>query len=509
MLLKYLAFLLLTAVSLNAQQGVLAFPGAEGWGMHTSGGRGATQILFVTNTNSSGAGSFRDAMMTTGRRIIIIKVNGWTSITSSMQLTSAHNDATVVGHLAPGQGFGIRAGANMGGNALIWTSANPPRNLIFRYLRFRLGTAGGASDNLLLGLVDGPGVTNIMVANCSFSWGGDENLSVQYARLTTIQDCLTAEDRESPYPERHVNVFGGLNSGQLSYIRNLCSHLYSRAPHIRGEVDVYNNVVYNSHHAVHSTDGSWTPRQFNVRGNYYVLGPAITNLYSSSIWLRQIHYTTSGGVQMHFEANEVQGYPSTLTDNTLMLSQTSATLNYSKFTGRGYVNEMTAQVAFAYATNNAGAILPTRDAVDIRLINEIRGTQALDSDTFHGYIRNESEVGGYPTLSSLGETPYTDTEGDGMEDSWEIEHFGNLNVLGHHDFDGDGWTNLEEFLWDTNPKVKDITTRDLLTYEAAPGQGGGGGGPTNPPVIFSGSRALIGKGVVQGQYKFKPRTQPE
>jgi hypothetical protein len=45
-----------------------------------------------------------------------------------------------------------------------------------------------------------------------------------------------------------------------------------------------------------------------------------------------------------------------------------------------------------------------------------------------------------------------DTDGDGIPDAWELQFAANLGVLnGAGDNDGDGLTNLEEFLADTNP----------------------------------------------------------
>jgi hypothetical protein len=48
-------------------------------------------------------------------------------------------------------------------------------------------------------------------------------------------------------------------------------------------------------------------------------------------------------------------------------------------------------------------------------------------------------------------TPPVDSDGDGLADSWESLHFGNLNSNGFGDPDGDGVSNLREFRAGTNP----------------------------------------------------------
>lgn len=55
----------------------------------------------------------------------------------------------------------------------------------------------------------------------------------------------------------------------------------------------------------------------------------------------------------------------------------------------------------------------------------------------------------YPPASAL--DPAVDTDSDGLPDSWEDHHFGNLTATAAADSDGDGTTNLMEYLAGTNP----------------------------------------------------------
>jgi hypothetical protein len=129
-----------------------------------------------------------------------------------------------------------------------------------------------------------------------------------------------------------------------------------------------------------------------------------------------------------------------------------------------YATSMRAAEALTYVTNVAGAYLPARDAVDIRLLREF-DTVTCDPDTWYGWVTDISQVGGYPTLS--GGTPYTDADNDGMEDGWERQHFGDLSRAGSTDSDGDGYTDIEEFLWGTDPAVRLEYYADLMTGPTA------------------------------------------
>lgn len=53
--------------------------------------------------------------------------------------------------------------------------------------------------------------------------------------------------------------------------------------------------------------------------------------------------------------------------------------------------------------------------------------------------------------STITVNPLWDTDGDGMADAWELEHFGNLDRDGYGDFDGDGITDLQEYLDNDDP----------------------------------------------------------
>jgi len=108
----------------------------------------------------------------------------------------------------------------------------------------------------------------------------------------------------------------------------------------------------------------------------------------------------------------------------------------------------TAEEAFESVLVYAGAIRPKRDSHDERIVREVRSGRT----TFgNGIIASQTDVGGWPELLST--QPQQDIDADGMPDEWERRFSPNrdLSLQGSLDLDGDGYTNVEEYLNQTNP----------------------------------------------------------
>src|SRR3990167_6704486 len=111
----------------QAQATIPAFPGCEGFGCDTPGGRGG-RVIAVTNLNDSGPGSLRDALLQTGPRIVVFEVSGTINLNSYLTLRSDNSYVTVAGQTAPGDGIAIEG-------APMWLEGL--HDAVFQHVRFR------------------------------------------------------------------------------------------------------------------------------------------------------------------------------------------------------------------------------------------------------------------------------------------------------------------------------------------------------------------------------------
>jgi pectate lyase len=454
--------------------GIPAFPGAWGGGMFTTGGRGG-KVIEVTNLNDSGPGSFRAAIEAQGPRIVVFRVAGIIPLLSAININNP--DITIAGQSAPGDGVCMaRDSVNIN-----------THNVIMRHLRVRRGRpeGGQGSDN-----IGGNPEGQIIVDHCSASWGMDENLSLyRYMKPmpdgsrvkmptenVTVQWCISSEALNAGN-----HAFGGTWGGTDStFHHNLFACNTGRNPSIgmSGEFDYRNNVIFNWRHR--TMDGGDETSIINVIDNYYKPGPATNrNMVSTIARIEQRNMYSPGNRwragdwypetpqrpgKWYVAGNIVDGFPIVTADNWKgMLSSEygeapSAARVDTPFEGWP-VNQQTAMEAYESVLAKAGATLPRRDAVDKRVIEMVRTGKVGNEN---GIINDPKEVGGYPNYSYSADEVPADTDHDGMPDDWEKKY--ELNPLeasdGGTDSDGDGYTNVEEYLNGTSPREK-IDYRNL------------------------------------------------
>lgn len=242
-----------------------AFPGAEGYGRLTTGGRGG-KVYHVTNLDDSGEGSFRAAVEATGTRTIVFDVSGTIFLKSPLNLRNGN--VTIAGQTAPGDGICIAD----------YPFAIKANNVIIRFMRFRIGDRNSTKSNFDADGADGLGALdcrNIIVDHCSVSWSFDECLSFGGNTNTTVQWCIVSQSMKTGGHSKGEHGYGGNWGGSgASYHHNLLAHHASRVPRLGPRpttqlderMDMRNNVMYNP-----GGNGCYGGEGMNVNivNNYY------------------------------------------------------------------------------------------------------------------------------------------------------------------------------------------------------------------------------------------------
>ena len=475
-----MAGLLLTAVTGFAEEKTPAFPGAEGFGRYTTGGRGGAVYHVTRLDDDNEEGSFRWACNRPGKRTIVFDVSGTIYLKSALALQG--NNVTIAGQTAPGDGICIA-------DYPFTINAN---NVILRYLRFRLGNRNVAyHEGDGLGAMDHD---NIIVDHCSVSWSIDECMSVYGGKNLTVQWCLVAQSLVNAGHEKGNHGYGGNWGGSgSSYHHNLIVHHTSRTPRLGPRpgtqtderMDMRNNVMYNW-----AGEGCYGGEGMNVNivNNYYKPGPATktrneniqkriagigvrTSEYTGhdtdnpNSWDIMWHkwgtfYVTGNYNTLHSDVsrdNWTYGIKNQINnskcDNTFN-SEVEAQMKLSEPIDYYAVTTHTAETAYERVLSYVGCS-KQRDSYDETMVNDVRDGKATYTAAGNtaGFINSQNDCGGWPTLNST--AALKDTDGDGMPDEWEIANGLNPNDAN----DGavvcaDGYTNLEHYL---NSLVADIT----------------------------------------------------
>jgi hypothetical protein len=210
-----------------------AFPGAEGFGKYSLGGRGG-RVIEVTNLNDSGPGSLRAAVMAKGPRTVVFRVSGTIALQSELKVREPY--LTIAGQTAPGDGICVKG----------YQFNFDTSHLIIRYLRFRPGDEQGKEQDGFGGQGD-----HIIIDHCSVSWGVDETFSINKGANLTVQWCMVTESLWHSLHKKGNHGYGGLWGGPGgSWHHNLLAHHTSRNPRASGNaesglMDFRNNVIYN------------------------------------------------------------------------------------------------------------------------------------------------------------------------------------------------------------------------------------------------------------------------
>ncbi len=435
----------------------LAFPTAEGYGKYTVGGRGG-EVIEVTNLNDNGQGSLRAAVEARGPRTVVFRVSGNIELESPIKIKNPY--ITIAGQTAPGDGICLK-------NHPLSINAD---QVIIRYIRVRPGDVSGNDYDA----VSSRYTKHIIVDHLSASWSIDECVSIYHCDSITVQWCLISE---SLYGSNHIkghHGFGGIwGSNYSSYHHNLIADHSSRNPRMAsgsGYTDYRNNVLYNwGYNSCYGGEAQqkgsnlekFSFSKFNIVANYYKPGPATRPGDVSHRIANPGARSEDDFGKWYIADNVVEGNAKVSADNWDGGVQTELSFDKIKMNKPWPampIYQQTAEEAYLSVLDNAGATLPRRDAIDLRVINDTRsGTatyegkyykkekEVADASKICGIIDSQNDVGGWPELKT---TPAPiDADHDGMPDLWETKHGLNpQNADDRNKVGEDGYTMLEQYL---------------------------------------------------------------
>jgi hypothetical protein len=467
------------------QAAIPAFPGAYGGGMYSHGGRGG-RVYVVTTLADHGPGSFREALESGGPRIVVFNVAGIIRLDTRISIRSPY--ITIAGNTAPGDGVCIA------GNSVEIDT----HDVVIRHMRFRRGSTDVTERNDSFG---GNPIGNIMIDHVSASWGLDENMSMyrhMYSppngtkdlKLPTvnisIQNSIFSEGLNT-WNHAFGSTIGGFNS---TFHRNLWACNTGRNPSVgmNGDFGMFNNVIFNWVHR--TTDGGDHLSFYNIINNYWKPGPA-TPMSDIRFRILKPEARRSKDKNNDFgkayvAGNVVEGNDRVTRDNWDGGVQSDDGHDIAEVLKAVRVDKplphsvplMSATDAFEYVLANAGATLPKRDAVDERVVKMVRTGEVPQYPQIDAYLEkwkavkftderatdirelatkgiiyDPAQVGGWPEYKG---EPLVDSDWDGMPDEWEKAN--GLNAFSpqdaSEDLDGDGYTNIEEYINGTDVKAK-------------------------------------------------------
>ena len=465
----------ITAISAFAQfEQAPAFPGAEGFGRFTTGGRGGTVCHVTSLEDSDKDGTFRWAIQQSGKRTIVFDVSG--TIFLKSQLVIKNGDVSILGQTAPGDGICIADYPFVIGAS----------NVIIRYMRFRLGNRQAMyheGDGL-----GGMDKENIVIDHCSVSWSIDECLSVYGSKNISVQWNIVDQSLVNAGHSKGNHGYGGNWGGSgASYHHNLLAFHVSRCPRLGPRVgtqkdermDLRNCVMYNwDGNGCYGGEGM----NVNIVNNYYKPGPGTSSKHDvdkriASIGVRTTAYTrhgtpkanawdamwhvwgkyyVSGNINTRHDDVTADNWNNGICNQIVndekvdftFTEETKDTIRLKEPIPYGWISTHTAEESYNKVLAYAGASY-SRDSHDAIIVKDVaNGTATYTSKGQKpGFVNSQDDAGGWPELKS--NPVLKDSDGDGIPDKWEKKHGlnpkdakdGNLYSLDERGF----YTNLEVY----------------------------------------------------------------
>lgn len=449
---KLLLFLLCIFYTLCNSAQTPAFPGAEGGGMYTTGGRGG-RVYYVNSledtimgNKKTQEGTLRWCLKQKGAKTVLFKIAGIIHLKSKLIV---NDSTTIAGQSAPGDGICI---------------ANYPvrvegDNVIIRYMRFRMGDLCGVEDDALCGYRN----KDIIIDHCSMSWSTDECASFYDNENFTMQWCIISESLRASVHKKGTHGYGAIWGGQkASYHHNLLAHHDSRNPRMCGSrysnqadlelVDFRNNVIYNwGSNSGYAGEGG----RYNFINNYYK--PSSTSSNRDRIFSPNADEGANKQAEgvwgtFYLSGNYVHGYDKVTKNNLLGFQPNPESKDIKDLISLTpfevpFVTTDNAKTAYQKVLRYAGASYK-RDKTDERIVNEVENgltpvRASHNAGTKPGMIDSQTDVGGWETYTYSPECVSTDSDIDGIPDRWLEKHYPTKTA---NDLNEEGYTYLEVYL---------------------------------------------------------------
>jgi len=400
-------------------QGLPVIPGAAGFGITTPAGRGG-QVYKVTNLNDSGPGSLRQCAEASGPRVCVFEVSGAIELKPDAVINVRSGNLTIAGQTAPSPGIEIR-------NAGLYIHAS---DVLVQHIAIRPGDRPGPNPGNRDALqIEGDDqiTTNVVIDHVSLTWSVDEVATNYFGwDNVTFRHVIFAEPLNNSIHPQGGHAFGVLmydNSGRgrVSFIGNLFANMRDRAPRSRTtKLVMVNNLAYNNtelHTTLSTLNG--VAGDASLVGNVFIDGP-MARRWRKSIWFEML----GSGSRIHLNDNVgPEGTDWALVSNDTRVSTSALRADSRPIWPSGLQARPNGQVR-DWVLANVGSRPADRAAPDRRIINDVRNGTGRLVDCISGC---SNSVGGWPSLTSRTRTL-------------------NLPANPSGDSDGDGYTNLEEWL---------------------------------------------------------------
>ncbi len=424
----------LSLLNIEPLHALQAFPGAEGFGTQTTGGRGGP-VLVVTNRNSSGPGSFREAMLTTGPRIIVFQVSGVIDLGGgtdpTIELTEAHSNVTVLGQSSPGGITFI--------NGSIGNYQTNLHDVILRFIRIRSQAGDTIGFNPIY---------NLVIDHSDFSGGSDETFDIDASHDFTVQWSTILNSKSGSNSQNYGTLLAYGPTNNISFHHNFSAHHINRCgaqfhwlnsgslPSDGVKLELSNNVFYNCgfQQIFRADDTPAVGTNFNLIGNYAKSGP---NTLADSMM-----FGLDGTIYMSDNVYPGQSIMSPFSSPTYLAQR------------HPFPAVTTTSALQAYDDVFTWSGSWPRDTMTTRTMDEtLAGTGTL------GKLDD-------PLNTNTGPAPLPDSDVDGIPDDWESSHgLDPNNSQDSRQIDSSGYAYIEVYL---NEVAEQITGQTAPQTDTTP-----------------------------------------